>query len=92
MNSYLIKKDILLRKFPNLKFIELYKFKFSDYFNYFLNIEIHNNDEVILERIIKINKIQKTELPIGEFLLYIKENQVSIHDVIKFVSEKERNK
>lgn len=92
MNTYIVRKNNTLKQFPDLEFIKQFNFKVSDYFEHFLLFEIDNNDEIILNRFIKINKIKNINPPITELYLYLLNNQLSIHQVIEFINLEERNK
>ena len=83
MNSYIVTKKSLFKSFPDLMFIKDYGFIFSDFFDDLLNIEIENNNEILLNRIIKISKIKKQDSIIGDFFTYIKENQLTTKEIIE---------
>ena len=92
MNSYIVTKKSLFKSFPDLMFIKDYGFIFSDYFDDLLNIEIENNNEILLNRIIKISKIKKQDSIIGDFFTYIKENQLTTKEIIEKIDGNKINK
>lgn len=92
MNSYIVTKKSLFNLYPDLMFIKDFGFNFNDCFDDFLNIEIDNNNEILLNRIIKISKIKKQDSVIGDFFTYITENQLTTKEFIKKINENKRNK
>lgn len=90
MNSYIVNKNLIFKIFPDLTFIEKYGFKFSICFEEFLVIDIDN--EVLLNRIIKISKLKNENLVIGDFLIHIKENEITTRQLMKYINEKSNYK